>query len=584
MPRMKPMDAVVRVLEDEGVQVAFGIPGAAILPLYDALRTSSIRHLSMRHEEGGTHAADGWARITGEPGICIGTSGPAGTNMITGLYTALADSIPIICITGQAPTNMLHKEAFQAVDIVEIARPVCKWAFQVKEPAQLPWVFREAFRVAREGRPGPVLIDLPINVQKGEEIEYEPSIDGRLGYHTPEPVPEAIGAALDLLESAERPLILAGGGVIIADAAAELVALAEELEIPVSPTLMGKGVIPEDHPLFAGTVGIQTSQRSANEIFLESDVVLAVGARFAERHTGALDVYRGDRRFIHVDISAQQIGRVFPPEIGIVSDAGRAIAELRRQAGERTASSRGAWTGRVAELRTALTRRTDFDEVPIKPPRVYAEINRFFEPDTIWVTAIGLYQIWSGQFQRVDRPRHYLCCGQAGPLGWEIPACIGAKLARPDQLVAGLVGDYSFQFLMEEIAVAVQYRVPFVLVMVNNAYMGLIRQSEMGYGMNYQVDLSYEGPEGQPGIDHVAVMRAMGADGVRVTEPGDMASAFEWAIAQSQTLQVPVLVEIMVGREENAAMGVSIDAVREFEAAPELSEVSLMPAAPRAAA
>lgn len=568
MSRMKPMEAVVRVLEDEGVQVAFGIPGAAILPLYQALQDSSIRHVSMRHEEGGTHAADAWARITGEPGICIGTSGPAGTNMITGLYTAQADSIPMICITGQAPTHVLHKEAFQAVDIVEIARPVTKWAFQVKEPAQAPWAFREAFRIAREGRPGPVLIDLPLDVQKADPIEYDPAIDRRLGYYVPEPEPAAIAAVLDLLESAERPLILAGGGVIIANAAAELVALAEELEIPVSPTLMGKGAIPEDHALFTGTVGIQTSQRYANEIFLESDVVLAIGARFAERHTGDLAVYRAGRRFAQIDISAQQIGRVFPPEIGVVSDAGLAIAELRRQAAARKVPSRRAWIDRVGELRTSLTRRTDFDDVPIKPPRVYGEVNRFFGPDTIWVTAIGLYQIWSGQFQRVDRPRHYLCCGQAGPLGWEVPACIGAKLAAPDQLVAALVGDYSFQFLVEEIAVAVQHRIPYVVVMVNNAYMGLIRQSEIPYDMNFQVDLSYDGPHGHPGIDHVAMMQAMGADGRRVTEPDQIEAALQWAVAESEARRIPVLVEILVEREANAAMGPAIDAVREFEPLP----------------
>ena len=289
MPRMKPMEAVVRVLEDEGVTHAFGVPGAAILPLYDALQDSAIRHLSVRHEEGGTHAADGWARITGEPGICIGTSGPAGTNMITGLYTALADSIPMICITGQANTDVLHREAFQAVDIVEIARPVCKWAVQVKETAQLPWAFREAFRICREGRPGPVLIDLPLNVQKGPDIEYDPATDTRLEFAKPAAKDAAIDRALELLAGAERPLILAGGGVIVADAAQELVALAEKLDIPVSPTLMGKGAIGEDHPLWAGMVGLQTSQRHANATFLESDVVLAVGARFGDRHTGDLD-------------------------------------------------------------------------------------------------------------------------------------------------------------------------------------------------------------------------------------------------------------------------------------------------------
>ena len=561
---MNAMDAVVKVLEDEGVRYAFGIPGAAILPLYDALRKSDlITHLVVRHEEGGTHAADGYARATGEPGICIGTSGPAGTNMITGLYTAIADSIPIICVTGQAATHVLHKEAFQAVDIVEIARPVVKWAVQVKETAQLPWAFRQAFRIAREGRPGPVLIDLPINVQKGPEIEYDPAADGRLEYTRPAPNGRAIAAALELLTSAERPLILAGGGVIIANASEELVALAERLHVPVTPTLMGKGAIPEDHPLYAGTVGIQTTHRFANQIFLESDAVLAIGARFADRHTGELETYRRGRKFVHVDVDPNQLGRVFPPDLGIASDAKLALEAFLAQA-EGTIGS-DAWVERVGELRATLTRRTDFDNVPIKPPRVYQELNEFFGPDTIFVTAIGLYQIWSGQFQTTYRPRHYLCCGQAGPLGWEVPACIGVKLARPDQLVVGVVGDYSFQFLMEEVAVAVQYRVPFVLVMVNNAYLGLIRQAELPYGMNYEVSIAYDGPDGHPGIDHVAIMEAMGAAGVRVTEPQEIAPALAWAVETSEARRVPALVEIMVEREANAAMGPAIDRVHEWE-------------------
>src|SRR6201991_3918063 len=527
MPRMKPMDAVVKVLEDEGVSVAFGVPGAAILPLYDSLRGSSIRHISVRHEEGGTHSADGWARITGEPGICIGTSGPAGTNMITGLYTALADSIPMICITGQANTDVLHREAFQAVDIVEIAKPVCKWASQVKKPAQLPWAFREAFRICREGRPGPVLIDLPLNVQKGPDIEFSLETDGPLEFAKPAPRESALDRALELLAGAERPIIIAGGGVIVANASDELVALAELLDIPVSPTLMGKGAIPEDHPLWAGMVGIQTSQRHANQLFLESDVVLAVGARFGDRHTGDLATYRGSRKFIHIDIAPQQIGKVFPADLGIVADANPALGALARRA---TPTARPEWTARNAELKETLTRRTDFEDSPVKPPRVYGELNEYFDEDTVFVTAIGLYQIWSGQFQRTYKPRHYLCCGQAGPLGWEVPACIGAKFAAPEKQIVGVVGDYSFQFLMEEVAVAVQYQVPFVLVMVNNGYMGLIRQAEQPYAMKTDVDLTWEET---PGIDHVMVMRAMGADGVRVTEADDIASALEWATAEA---------------------------------------------------
>src|ERR671915_1199663 len=548
MPRMNVMDAVVKVLEDEGVEVAFGVPGAAILPLYKALsKSEQIKHYSVRHEEGGTHAADGYTRVTGKVGINIGTSGPAGTNMITGLYTCMADSIPQICITGQAPTNVLHKEAFQAVDIVEIAKPVTKWAVQVKEPAQLVWTFREAFRIAQEGRPGPVLIDLPLDVTKADvEVDFDPRRGGPLPFPKPSPNPNATRQVVEMILEAEKPILMPGGGVIIADAAQELVELAGYLQVPVSPTYMGKGAIPEDHPLYMGTVGIQTSQRYANQLFLESDLVVGIGNRWAERHTGDLDVYRGDRKFVHIDIDPRQIGRVFPPDLAVVSDAKLALESMLDISRDMTSAREpNAWVERVDELRSTLLRKMDFDDVPVMPQRVFKEINEFFDEDTIFVTAIGLYQIFSGQFQKTYKPRHYLCCGQAGPLGWEVPACIGVKLGRPDNLVVGVVGDYSFQFLMEEVAVAVQYRVPYVLIMVNNAYMGLIRQAELGYEMNFAVDLGYEGPDSEYGIDNVGVMEAMGALGRRVTNPEEIESAFDWAVRTSEERRVPALVEIM---------------------------------------
>lgn len=565
------MEAVVAVLESEGVDTVFGIPGAAILPLYAALRTSDIRHITVRHEEGGTHAADGWSRVTGNVGVCIGTSGPAGTNMITGLYTALADSIPMICITGQAPQAKLHQEAFQAVDIVEIAKPVTKWAVQLKEPAQAPWVFREAFRIARSGRPGPVLIDLPLDVQRGM-CEYDPALDFPLPVEVPRPRPEPLQAAVNMLLAAERPLLLAGGGVVIGDASRELHALAEYLDVPVQVTLMGKGAFPESHPLFAGMAGIQTQTRWGNAAFLESDLVVAVGARFGDRHTGDLDVYRRGRRFVHIDISALQLGKVFEPDLGIVGHAKPALAGLLAQARALTPErSGGGWPARVAGLRESLPRRDDFDDVPIKPPRVFREINSFFGPDTTFVTAIGLYQIWSGQFQTTELPRRYLVCGQAGPLGWEVPAAMGVKCAYPDRDVVAVVGDYSFQFLMEEVAVAAQYEIPFVIVMINNEYLGLIRQAELPYDMNFAVDLHY----GEGGIDHVAVMEAFGCPARRVTEPGDLAGALAWASAEAAEKSRPVLVEVMVEREANAAMGPALDAVKEFEPAPEPRTVLL---------
>jgi len=529
MPRIPVMQAVVEILKSEGVDTVFGCPGAAILPLYQSLQGSGIEHLIVRHEEGATHMADGWARTTGGVGVAIGTSGPAGTNMITGLYTAQADSVPILCITGQADSRKLHTEAFQAVDIVEIAKPVTKWAVQAKEAAQLPWIFREAFRIARSGRPGPVLIDLPIDVQK-QLIEWDSSIDSPLPITVPTPSAARVERALDMLLAAERPLILAGGGVVLGEASERLLAVAEKLGVPVGVTLMGKGSFPEGHELFAGMAGIQTSQRWANAAFLESDLVLALGARFGDRHTGAfLDAL-------------------------LVAIEGRAV---KRSVGR-------AWVDRLSELKEALPRRDDFESVPIKAPRVFKEINDYYGEDTYFVTAIGLYQIWSGQFQKAHKPRHYQVCGQAGPLGWEIPAAIGVKKAKPEAEVVGVVGDYSFQFLVEELAVAAQYDVGFVLIMLNNEYLGLIRQAETGYDMNFEVDIHYDAN----GTDNVKIMEAYGCAGVRVVDPTEIRASLEWAKKEADRTSRPVLVEIMIEREGNAAMGKALDSVVEFEPVP----------------
>ncbi|WP_116244994.1 glyoxylate carboligase [Nocardiopsis sp. FIRDI 009] len=570
MVQMPAMNAVIEVLKDEGVDTAFGCPGAAILPLYKAMEeVGGIEHLTVRHEEGATHMADGWSRTTGKVGVAIGTSGPAGTNMITGLYTAMADSVPIVCITGQAMTSLLDKEGFQAVDIVEIAKPVTKWAVQIREAATAPWIFREAFRVAQEGRPGPVLVDIPLDVAK-QVIEYDPAIDAPLRINTVEPHQPRVERALDMLLAAERPLLLAGGGVILSEASEELRELAEYLNVPVQVTLMGKGSFDEDSPLYSGMTGVQTSQRYGNASFLESDLVLAVGARFGDRHTGQIDVYRGDRKFIHVDIEPTQIGKVFEPDLGVVSDAKLFLSALLKAAKARGKRAEvQPWVDRVGELKRTLTRREDFDSVPIKAPRVYKEINEVFDADTYFVTAIGLYQIWGGQHQKAYKPRHYQICGQAGPLGWEIPAAIGVKKAlkntEPDAEVVGIVGDYGFQYMVEELAVAAQYNVPYVIIMINNEYLGLIRQASIPYEMNYQVDIHYD----EFGTDNVKIMEAYGCSGRRVADPNDIRETLEWARKEAKATSRPVLVEIMIEREANTPHGPAIDAVKEFEPLPE---------------
>jgi tartronate-semialdehyde synthase len=586
MPKMTAMQAAVKVLESEGIELVFGIPGAAILPFYDALRHSPIRHYVCRHEEGGAHMAEGYTRAkAGRIGVNVGTSGPAGTDMITGLYSAMADSIPILCITGQAPRAKLHKEDFQAVDIAAIARPVTKWSVCVMEGGQVPWVFRKAFQLMREGRPGPVHIDLPLDVQR-EMIEYDPEADRPLEVVKPRPHPKAIEKALAMLAEAERPLIIAGGGVINADASDLLVRFAELTNTPVVPTLMGWGAIPDDHPLHAGMVGLQTQHRYGNATFLDSDFALGIGNRWANRHTGSIDVYAKGRKFVHVDVEPTQIGRVFAPDLGIVADARHALEALVEAAEEWAAAGRlrrrNAWTSKVAERKRTMLRRTDFDNMPIKPQRVFQEMNAAFDENTRFITAIGLGQIASGQFQRITKPRNYIICGQAGPLGWDVPAAIGAKLADPETEVVAVCGDYSFQFLIEELAVGAQYNIPFVVVLLNNSYLGLIRQAERAYDMDFEVQLSFKNvncPEiGEYGVDHVRAAEAFGCIGARVFKPADLAPTLQWARKESVERHLPVVVEVILERVTNIAMGPEIDKITEFEEIVDLpAEMSLEP-------
>src|ERR1051325_9996408 len=458
MAKMRAIDVAVRILEKEGISTAFGVPGAAINPLYSALKKrGSIRHILARHVEGASHMAEGYTRAkAGNIGVCIGTSGPAGTDMITGLYSAIADSIPILCITGQAPRARLYKEDFQAVDIESIAKPVTKWAVTVREPALVPRVFSQAFHVMRSGRPGPVLIDMPLDVQLAE-IEFDDETYEPLPVYKPAATRKQVEKAVEMLNAAERPLIVAGGGVINADASELLVKFAETVNVPVVPTLMGWGAIPDDHVLMAGMVGLQTSHRYGNANMLQSDFVLGIGNRWANRHTGCVETYTKGRTFVHVDIEPTQIGRVFIPDFGIVSAAKVALEQFVAVAKERRAAGRPpdrrTWVEECRQRKQTMHRKTHFDDVPIRPQRVYEEMNRVFGRDVRYVTAIGLSQIAGGQFLQVYGPRNWINCGQAGPLGWTVPAALGVVAADPERNVVAISGDYDFQFLIEELAV-----------------------------------------------------------------------------------------------------------------------------------
>ena len=577
MAKMRAVMAAVQVMEKEGITQAFGVPGAAINPMYAALRErQSISHILARHVEGASHMAEGYTRAApGNIGVCIGTSGPAGTDMITGLYSAIADSIPILCITGQAPRARLYKEDFQAVDIESIAKPVTKMAVTVREPALVPRVFQQAFHLMRSGRPGPVLIDLPFDVQMAE-IEFDIETYEPLPVYKPAATRKQAEKAIDMLLAADKPLIVAGGGVINADASALLQEFAELVNVPVIPTLMGWGTIPDDHPLMAGMVGLQTSHRYGNATMLASDFVFGIGNRWANRHTGSIEVYTKGRKFVHVDIEPTQIGRVFNPDFGIVSDAKSALTLFIEVARERQAAKKlknfSQWVARCQERKKLMLRKSHYTETPIKPMRVYEEMNKAFPRDTIYVTTIGLSQIAGAQFLNVFGPRQWINCGQAGPLGWTIPAALGVVAADPTRTVVGLSGDYDFQFLIEELAVGAQFRLPYVQVLVNNSYLGLIRQAQRNFEMDFNVQLAFENQNiDDPvlkgyGVDHQAVVIGLGCKALRVTDPEKIESALIQAQEIAREFRVPVVVEVILEKVTNIAMGTEIDSVNEFEA------------------
>ncbi len=555
---MKIAEVVVRILEDEGIEAAFGIPGAVINPVYEYLgQSTQIKHYLARHEEGAVHAADGYFRAGGRMALAICTSGPGATNFVTGLYTAQIDSMPLIAITGQNVRSQLGKEAFQCVDIAQVARPFCKATWCITEPAQVPAILRRACQVAREGRPGPVLIDLPLDVQTAD-IAYDPALDRARPIARPAPNPEQIEAALELLLAAERPVLIMGGGVLLAQATDACIALAEHLALPVITTYMATGGIPANHPLHVGHIGIQVGTPFGNAFFLESDLVLGIGCRFNDRHTGNVDVYTQGRRFIQINIEPEHIGRTVPAALGIVADAGLALEALLAEAKRRTGPRLPAL--RVAEIprqRSIRARATHYEQTPLKPQRVYEEINRYFGPDTIFTTGCGLTQIWSGQLQEIARPRTYLASGGAGTLGFDLPAAIGAKAACPNATVVAVVGDGGFGFTMEELAMAVQHELAVIVLVVNNGYLSLIRQNQRyAYEYEYAVDLAYGGR----GIDFVALAAAFGAHGERVTTAEELPAAF----ARAEACGRPALIDIIVERETDASMGAALNAVREF--------------------
>ncbi len=556
---MKAAEIIVRILEDEGITDAFGIPGAGINPVYEYLGTSEkIKHYTVRHEEAAVHSADGYFRASGKMAMAICTSGPGATNFVTGIYTANIDSIPLIAITGQGSSSLLGKDAFQCVDIAAICKPIAKATWCVTNAQDVPKVMREAFRTAREGKPGPVLIDLPLDIQMAD-IEYDETKDSSLPISQVKPDLSQIKKAMDLLLQAKNPLIIMGGGVVLSGGVDETVAFAEYMQIPIITTYMAKGAVPVNHPLSAGCLGIQVGAPLGNKLFLESDVVLGIGCRFTDRHTGDVKVYTGDRKFIHIDIESAQINKILKAEIGIVSDARLAVEALLNEVKSRNIEVEAAPRVKgIPELRESLKRKTYYENTPIKPQRVFYELNKFFGDNTMFTTGCGLNQIWSGQFQEVSKPRMYLPSGGAGTLGFDIPAAIGAKIAKPDNLAVAVMGDFGFTFMVEELAVAAKYNIPVIVVIINNAYLSLIRQNQKyAYKYEYAVEMK----ENHTMMDYVKVAEGFACMGERVFKPEDIAGAFDRAVKSGK----PYIIDIIVEEQTDCSMGPNIATVKEFE-------------------
>lgn len=538
---------VIQSLIKEGVDTIFGLPGGAIIDVYDVLYDSPIRHILVRHEQGAIHAADGYARATGKVGVAMVTSGPGATNTVTGIATAYMDSIPIVVFTGQVPTKLIGNDAFQEADIVGIIRPCTKHNYLVKDVDALARTIKEAFYIARSGRPGPVLIDLPKDVQQAKaEFEYPKEVN-LPGY---KPKYKAhigqVNRAAQLIANARRPVVYAGGGVIYSKGAHEaLKRLAEGFSMPVTNTLMGLGGFPGTHPLWLGMLGMHGTYR-ANMAVVRCDVLIGVGARFDDRVTGKLEEFAPDAKIVHIDIDPASISKNVIVDVPIVGDCKDALIKLNQALSEihvNWGDKHKAWLEQVEEWRKTHTLHYQQpSDGPLKPQYVIEKIYELTKGKAIISTEVGQNQMWTAQYYKFDEPRTFLTSGGLGTMGYGFPAAIGAQAAFPDRLVIDIAGDGSIQMNMQELATAVGYRLPVKVAILNNGYLGMVRQwQQLFYRGRYsQTSLEYS-------PDFVRVAEAYGAVGLRATKPQEV----EKAIKKALNTNAPVFIDFVVEREEN---------------------------------
>ncbi|MCX6394527.1 MAG: biosynthetic-type acetolactate synthase large subunit [Solirubrobacterales bacterium] len=543
---MRAVDALMECLKAEGVEVVFGLPGGANLPTYDAFYDAGIRHVLVRHEAGGGHAAEGYAKATGRVGVCFGTSGPGATNLVTPICDAMMDSVPVVFFTGQVRTDLLGTDGFQEADTMGMTLPMVKHSIMIQDPQDLPRAVHEAFHIASTGRPGPVLVDIPVDLSKAD-IEYIPGGEINLpGYQpTTEGNQRQIRLAAKALAHAKRPIIYAGGGVINAEASAELIALTRYGNFPITATLMGLGAYPADDPQWVGMLGMHGT-RAANYGMDEADLIVAAGARFDDRITGKLDEFAPNAKFIHIDIDPAEISKNVPAHIPIVGDAKNVLSRLlgEYRALDPDASRLDDWWEKVNGWKDKYPLAyEDSEDSEIKPQFMIQALHEATGGNAIVTSDVGQHQMWTAQHYGFPEPRRWINSGGLGTMGFGLPAAIGAQIGCPDTPVIVVAGDGSIQMNSQEFATCVQEKLPIKVFIMNNGYLGMVRQwQELFWDHRYsQVDLQDHSP------DWVKLAEAYGMQGVQLTKKesliGDMKRIMD--------MDGPVLVDVRVTREEN---------------------------------
>ena len=537
---MKGGEAIIKSLTDQGVEVVFGYPGGVLLPLYDVIYDSDLKHILVRHEQCAAHAADGFARASGKIGVCIGTSGPGATNLITGIATAYMDSSPIVAIAGQVATGLIGNDAFQEVDTIGITMPITKHNFQAMKAEEIPGMIKSAFYIASTGRNGPVVLDLPKDVQE-EEFDYELAKDLELpGYKpTKKGHPLQVKKAAEMILNSKKPVILAGGGIILSDSSEELLKLSKLVKAPVTTTLMGKGSFPEDNQLSLGMLGMH-GRKVSNLIVDECDCLIAIGCRFSDRTTGLISEFAKDAKIIHIDVDPAEIGKNVDVDIPIVGDAKIILTNLIKVV-EKTKiedKNQNAWLKHVLNFKKTCIPRLSFDDIPLKPQQVIKELSEAITDDTIVTTDVGQNQMWMAHYFTSRNPRKFISSGGLGTMGFGFPAAMGAKIAMPDSDVVAVCGDGGFLMVCQDLATIKEYDIPVVICVLDNRRLGMVSQWQKLF---YDKRMSHTHLGESP--DFVKLAESFGVTAERVERPGQMRESVVRAIRSGESYLIDVIID-----------------------------------------